>query len=125
MITVRIWRDPDGRVARFTVSGHAYYDEPGRDIVCAGVSAVAIGAVNAVERLTGLRLRAEMREGFLDASVPPEGDEAQQERAQLLLEGMLVALESIAESYGEYVRIEQSPVAAKAIGNSPKRRLTP
>ncbi|OUM97096.1 MAG: ribosomal protein [Paenibacillaceae bacterium ZCTH02-B3] len=121
MITVRIWRDPDGRVARFTVSGHAYYDEPGRDIVCAGVSAVAIGAVNAVERLAGLKLRTEMREGFLDASVPPEGDGARRERAQLLLEGMLVALESIAESYGEYVRIEQSFVAAKAIKNTPKK----
>jgi hypothetical protein len=112
MITVTIWRDPDGRLTRFTVSGHAYYDEPGKDIVCAGVSAVAIGAVNAVERLTGLRLRTEMRDGYLDASVPPEGDEARRDRAQLLLEGMLVALESIAESYGDHVQIRHSRLRA-------------
>ncbi len=116
MITVTIVRDPDGRIERYTVSGHALYDEPGKDIVCAGVSAVAIGAVNAVERLTGLRPDAEMRDGWLSVSMPREGDAERHARAQLLLEGMLVALESIAEAYGEHVQIKQHPSRNRAEG---------
>ena len=33
------------------VVGHAEYDEPGKDIVCAGVSALVYAAVKAVDRL--------------------------------------------------------------------------
>ena len=35
------------------VSGHSDYAPKGKDIVCAGVSAVTIGTLNAVHQLTG------------------------------------------------------------------------
>ena len=36
-------------VKSLTVSGHANYDKYGKDIVCAGVSAVVTGGINALE----------------------------------------------------------------------------
>ena len=36
-------------VKTLTVSGHANYDKYGKDIVCAGVSAVVTGGINALE----------------------------------------------------------------------------
>ena len=36
-------------VKSLTVSGHANYDEYGKDIVCAGVSAIVTGGINALE----------------------------------------------------------------------------
>jgi hypothetical protein len=106
MIRVKIERRADGAIVAFSVSGHAYYDKPGKDIVCAGVSAVTIGTVNAVEALTGVELPNEMRDGLLHVVVPSALDPARSEKVQLLLESMLVMLRSIEQSYGKYMSIE-------------------
>jgi len=41
MVIAKIYRSYDGRITGFDISGHSGYDQWGRDIVCAGVSAVA------------------------------------------------------------------------------------
>jgi hypothetical protein len=107
MITVTIERDRSGRLLRFSVSGHAGFDVPGKDIVCAGVSAVTVGAVNAVEKLTGLVPKANMRKGWLHAEAPSGADPEADRMAQLLLEGMVAQLETIADEYGTYVQIKE------------------
>lgn len=108
MVTITIVRDSDGRVREFSVSGHAKYADPGKDIVCAGVSAITIGAVNAIEKLTGLVPEAKMQSGWLSAIAPECAEPARNDQVQLLLEGMVVALESIVDEYGKYVRIKES-----------------
>lgn len=105
MITVTIVRDGRDHISAFSVAGHARYKDPGKDIICAGVSAVSIGAVNAVEKLTGLVPEVEAEAGWLSASAPVSGDPARDGQVQLLLEGMIVALESIADEYGKFVKI--------------------
>jgi len=107
MVTVKIVRGQDGRIRRFSVSGHARFADPGKDIVCAGISAVTVGTVNAIEKLTGLVPEARMQSGWLSASAPDCGEAYRNDQVQLLLEGMIVSLESIADEYGKYVRIQE------------------
>lgn len=52
MITVTVYKDSGGRYRGFQVSGHAGYARRGKDIVCAAVSALITGTVNAIETLT-------------------------------------------------------------------------
>jgi uncharacterized protein YsxB (DUF464 family) len=106
MIRVTIKRKPDGRIQSFRVKGHALYDESGKDIVCAGVSAVTVGTVNAVEALLGLELQVETKHGLLYAEVADLTDEALSSKAQLLLEAMVVMLQSIEQSYGAYIALQ-------------------
>jgi len=40
-----------GLIDSINVSGHAYYDDYGKDIVCASVSSIVITTVNAIIRL--------------------------------------------------------------------------
>lgn len=108
MITISLVRGQDGRIRKFSVAGHAMYADRGKDIVCAGVSAVTVGAVNAIEKLTGLVPEATMRSGWLSAEAPQGAGKPQDDQVQLLLEGMVAALESIADEYGKYVRIKES-----------------
>jgi len=108
MITITIVRDAQRSIISFTVSGHAFYNDPGKDIVCAGVSAVTIGAVNAIEKLTGLVPDAASKSGLLKAEIPQSTDPLRNDQVQLLLEGMIAALESIVESYGKYVKIKET-----------------
>ena len=42
----------DKQFKRFTVSGHAEYDDPGKDIVCSAVSILVINTVNSLDAFT-------------------------------------------------------------------------
>lgn len=109
MIRVRLERRAsDGAIVRYRVTGHAEYDVPGKDIVCAAVSAVSVGTANAVEALTGVRLEASMRHGELDVAIPDDLPREAADKVQLLLSSMLVMLQSIEESYGKYVKINEA-----------------
>jgi hypothetical protein len=98
-------RTSEGDIAAFRIEGHAHYDEPGKDLVCAAVSAISIGTMNAVEAVAGVMLPCEAEEGLLDATVPRDLDPQQAERVQLLLESMVVMLNTIESSYGQYIKI--------------------
>ncbi|MFC5469448.1 ribosomal-processing cysteine protease Prp [Cohnella suwonensis] len=107
MIKVTIVRDDRKAIIRFTVSGHAFYNDPGKDIVCAGVTAVTVGAINAIEKLTGLEPNAYTESGLLEATAPRSEEPARDDQVQLLLEGMVAALETIEDYYGKHVKIKE------------------
>ncbi|MCJ8013783.1 ribosomal-processing cysteine protease Prp [Paenibacillus sp. KQZ6P-2] len=107
MIKVRILRQKDGSIHGFEVKGHANYAKHGEDIVCAGVSTVTVGTVNSLEALTGTIMESRMNDGFLSAYLPGDGNEDAGGQTQLLLESMVIMLNSIAESYGKYIQIKE------------------
>ncbi len=106
MINITITRTISDQIGSFEISGHAFFAERGRDIVCAGVSAVSIGAINAVHALTGVTPEIEQgKDGFLRCVVPENLPEDINEKVQLLLEGMVVSLRSIEEEYGKNMKL--------------------
>lgn len=106
MIQVKIYRDKQtNRIVRYCVSGHAEFDESGKDIVCAGVSAVVVGTVNAIEALVPIQLAHHMENGLLDVMIDQPHEREHDDKTQLLLESMLVMLRTIEHSYGEYINI--------------------
>ncbi|MGL4523481.1 MAG: ribosomal-processing cysteine protease Prp [Bacilli bacterium] len=104
MITVRIDRK-NGHVNGFKISGHAQFAEHGQDIVCAGVSAVSTGSVNAIVKLCGIKPKCKIKDGFLSCSFPSDLSDEKDARVQLIVESMIVSLRSIEEAYGEYIII--------------------
>ncbi|MFF2447707.1 ribosomal-processing cysteine protease Prp [Neobacillus sp. NPDC058068] len=106
MIGITITRTKSGLIQSFEISGHALFEDRGKDIVCAGVSAVSVGAINAVHELTGITPDLEHRaDGFLRCVVPEELPEDTNEKIQLILEAMAVSLRSIEEQYGKHIKI--------------------
>lgn len=106
MIGIKIYRSESGKIQSFEISGHALFADRGKDIVCAGVSAVSVGAINAVHELTGITPDLEHRaDGFLRCVIPEDLPPGTHEKVQLLLEGMIVSLRSIEETYGEHIKI--------------------
>jgi|SRR5690625_2878267 len=104
MIKVNIHENDDGRVVSFNMSGHADFDEYGKDIVCAGASAVVFGNVNAIISMTDADPEIELDDdgGYLQFSVENPNDE----KLQTLLEAMIISLKTIEEEYNDYIRIE-------------------
>ncbi|AMA72132.1 MULTISPECIES: ribosomal-processing cysteine protease Prp [Aneurinibacillus] len=106
MITVQVKRRGDDSIEEIKISGHAYAGEPGHDLVCAAVSGISLGGINAVELLLNIELPVKQGEsGFLHVKVPDDYAPELQEKVQLLLEGMIASLYSVALSNGKYVRV--------------------
>ncbi|KIL44547.1 ribosomal-processing cysteine protease Prp [Jeotgalibacillus soli] len=107
MIQVIIERDRDDRILAFQMDGHADYDEHGKDLVCAGASAVSFGAVNAIFALTSIEpiIDQGSNGGFLRIDLPESIEPADYERVQLLLQGMVVSLQTIEREYGQHIKI--------------------
>jgi hypothetical protein len=108
MINITINRTDTGIIDSFTISGHAGFAMRGEDIVCAGVSAVSFGTVNSLIALTGIQPHIEQgKNGFLRCDIPEIHLDSTQEKVQLLLEGMVVSLETIERDYGKYIKIKK------------------
>lgn len=103
MIIVHVLFDENREYFGFRVSGHAEYDEEGKDIICSAVSAVVLGMVNSTLELTDAGVIYEAAESGLlrfKYDRKPEAD------AKLLFQSMLLSLQSIEEQYGkEFLQI--------------------
>lgn len=106
MIHVQIERTIDGKISSFTMEGHAGFAEHGKDLVCAGASAVAFGSVNAIMALTGVEPEIEQSEsGFLQCLFPECSSKETSGQVQLLLEAMVVSLQTIERDYQKYIKV--------------------
>ena len=100
MIYITIFQN-QGEICEFNCIGHAEYAEAGHDIVCAGVSALVINAINSIESLTGttfdLVTDPECRSGLIDVTFTSELSS----EARLLLDSMILGLQGIQNDYGK------------------------
>ncbi len=101
MIRVTVKKRKDSYVS-FHSKGHAGYDESGKDIVCAAVSALIITTVNSIESFTEDSIELEERSGdvFFQFSDPVS------ERSILLMDALVLGLSQIQESCdGKYLEV--------------------
>ena len=98
VINVKFHYDSSDRLNGFTISGHAGYDEPGRDIICSAISALAVN----IEKLTDDKFIVNNDDsGLLELEVLTLTDSS-----ILLLNSLYIGIESIVKSYGNgYVNI--------------------
>lgn len=109
MITISLFRNQKQQIVRFLVEGHAGYAESGADIVCASVTTAAFTAVNGITDVAGIEAHIEMREGYLAFKLPCDLLPAMREKADLLLESMVLSFENLTEQYGEFVALKCYP----------------
>ncbi|WP_112181482.1 MULTISPECIES: ribosomal-processing cysteine protease Prp [Paraliobacillus] len=107
MIQVTIYRKSNKQIYAFELSGHAESGPHGHDLVCAAVSAISFGSVNAVIKLCEIEPNIDQggEGGYLYVQLPEQLDEGKRQAAELLLEGMFVSLETVERDYNQYIRI--------------------
>jgi len=88
-------------VVAYEISGHAMSDEPGKDLVCAGVSAVAFGLTNALIGLGLDEARVKLDEGYLRVDIRDADEDM-----NALIYGLIVSLETIEREHDEYLSVE-------------------
>lgn len=90
------------------IQGHADFAPNGQDLVCAGVSSIAVGIMNALDELVHNECTFKMDAGFISIDVR----NSHCERAQQILKVMLIQLLTMEGSYSNYIQIQQQEVAS-------------
>ncbi|MED4552006.1 YsxB [Lysinibacillus capsici] len=113
MIQVTIHHDENRHVSAFEFSGHAGYDESGKDLVCAGASTIAIGTVNAIYAL--LQIQPEIKQaaeggGYLKVDLPSDIEPEVDAKLQLIVQVMTAQVYSMVQNYGQYIQINYNQV---------------
>ena len=83
------------------IYGHAGYAETGKDIVCAGVTALTQTLIGALEALTRDEIKYEISPGRADIHYGNLSEEG-----KLLVDSFFIGICQIADEFPEYVRIE-------------------
>ena len=104
MIIITIFQNQES-ITGFRCLGHAEYAEYGSDIICAGVSALVVNAINSIEAMTDTEydLKTDEETGLVDFKLK---DEADHDTSVLLL-SMVLGLQGIQTNYGnEFLTID-------------------
>ncbi len=85
---------------RVIITGHAGYDEYGKDIVCASVSSIVITSVNAALKLENNSLEYIEEKDKLTINIL-----SNKENIKIIIENMIDLLEELSLTYKENIKI--------------------
>ena len=110
MITVEFFRSKRGCFG-FKARGHARFADPGKDIVCAAVSALTQTAVLGLTEVVVIhcRIQREDRAGLLDCLLPDGLADEQWKQAQLIFEVLYAGLKAMEKEYKRFIRVKEVP----------------
>ena len=110
MIKVTIIRNNKAQIIKFSIEGHAGYSRSGRDIVCAGVSAISGAAIVGMERMLGITLDIIVKKGNLICTIPEHISGQRRHDANIILETMVLGLKDISDNYNKFVKVLEKEV---------------
>ncbi len=99
----------------FREIGHSGYDDAGRDIVCAAISAMTMLVINTVEVSIGSDVEYTIDEKTTDIEVICKGalpeyesDEKKNYAISALIQGYFLQLNDMLEDYYDYLEVEET-----------------
>lgn len=105
MIRVLIKRHEQS-IVDVCIQDHANYAEKGLDLVCAGVSSIAVGIMNALDELAKDTCTLEMKEAYIRIKVK----QCENPTTQMILKILCIQLETMQEAYKKYIKINDQEV---------------
>ena len=95
----------DDRITGFTVSGHSGYEESGKDIVCAYVTAVVTMAEATINDVCGAKAKVRVKDeqARITLTLPAVCDE--EDTVQAVLAGMMLTLCNMRDDYPDYIEV--------------------
>ena len=114
MIKIRFFKR-DGVFFGFRETGHAEYDDPGKDIVCSAVSAMTMLIINAIEVSYESNVEYTIDDETADVTVkalgalPETGEEPEKQYAiSGLIQAYFFQLVDMLEDYGNFLDVSET-----------------
>ena len=96
-----IYEARDNEYLDLEVSGHAEYDESGKDLICASVSSIIFGFMNALDALNE---DIEIKQLTNKIKITNHSSSS---TVQDYFELVMMQLKTIEESYGDFIKVER------------------
>jgi uncharacterized protein YsxB (DUF464 family) len=91
------------QIDELVVKGHSNFAPKGSDIVCAGVSAIVIGGINAIISLVkDQKVDYEVNDGYVKLN------NLNNIEVQNILKVVIIQLKSVEDSYSKHIKIVES-----------------
>lgn len=110
MIKINIYRDKQQNIINFSIKGHANAAKYGEDIVCASISILGQTTILALHELLDIDIIYEIDEGWLFCKLPKDISEQIREKANLILNTMLIGIKGTQEMYSRYIEFHDEEV---------------
>ena len=91
----------EGRYSYLNVKGHAMSDDFGKDLICAGVSSIMFGLMNAID-MVDKQVVIKVLDNNIE--IINNGDNT---KVDNYLELAVLQLKTIEESYSQYIKIDE------------------
>lgn len=88
------------RLDGITIDGHAGYAEAGKDIVCAGVTALTENMIDSIESLTKDEIQYEISPGRVDIQFKNLSEDG-----KLLVDSFFLGICLIADDFPEHIKL--------------------
>lgn len=101
----------NGKYRKFRCSGHAGYDDSGKDIVCASVSILVVNTVNAIEAFCDQEMVIDSNDRT--GAIAVRFKDPVNEKTKLLMDAFVLGMTGISSEYdSSYVTFSIKEVAA-------------
>jgi len=110
MVEITIYKTVNHDYIGFDVKGHAGFEDPGKDILCAAISILVMNTINAIERYTKDEITVVQDD--VEGNIELRFAHVAGHDAHLLLHTMLLGLTELAddEDYEPYIDINYKEV---------------
>lgn len=98
----------DNTYTGFRMEGHSGYADEGEDIVCAGISVLAINFVNSIEKLTSDKFSQFEHED--DGIIDFEFTDTISNEAEILMKSLVLGLEQLEKEYKDFISLDYKEV---------------
>ncbi|KNF09440.1 protein of unknown function DUF464 [Gottschalkia purinilytica] len=115
MTNIKILSNKNNEIVQYIVSGHSGYGIAGEDIVCAAISILTETTLISLNKVCGIDEKdilysIDEEKGYLNVSIPNNLDREKREKADIVLQTMIVGLEGLLEIYSKYITLEYGEV---------------
>ena len=100
MIKIKIV-SKENQINKITITGHAGYDQYGKDIVCASVSSIVTTTVNAIIKFDKNNI------SFIDENELVINILNHNREVDILLENMIELFNELEKQYKKYIKVEK------------------
>lgn len=104
-----VFKKSGNKITAFHITGHADFDDYGRDIICSGVSAISQTIVLGITQVLKTDASIIMEEGDISLNLYKSSEE-DIDRCQTLFETMKLGLISMEKGYGDYINVIEEEV---------------
>ncbi len=102
-----VFEKKEDKIVGFNISGHAEYDESGKDIVCAAVSMLVYNTIDTMTDLLKLKdyIEYKIDNDLITFKLIKELDEEQEKSFNLIMKKLELGVISTVESYNKYIEL--------------------